>query len=446
MKRILLLLLVLASLFQPVRAQNLIDPQLPEDRGVVVLEQSTGQVLYALNAQEKRYPASLTKLLTALVVLDHNQVEDTLVPGAEMDAIPSSSSRAFLIHGKSISIKDALAGLLLPSGGDAAMALAVHTARVEQKDPKLSVDRALARFSDLMNAKAEALGMTQSHFSNPHGLHAEDHYTTAEDLALLAQAALKDPLLKSLVGNAEYTSEDGQYTFASTNVYLHPRLEDVWFLYKTGPNPNYRKDVTGVKTGFTQEAGRCLIFTTQLGDVSLLGVLLHSDMSSVYEEGIRIMDGVEKELEWFETPAEWTKQQEIPVDGPLFLPGKTLELNLPQLEKQLYPKTWEENLDYSLKITTEKLVYSEKDKKYKLLEPLEEGEVVGVLERAHQGQILDARPVAIDHELSPMDLWLLPAVFLIALFLVLLVVLQRRNRRIRRIRRKRMKIKKENKW
>lgn len=443
MKRILLLLLVLASLFQPVMAQNMIDPQLPQDRSVLVLELSTGQVLYSQNAQEKRYPASLTKLLTALVVLDHNEVDDTLMPGAEMDAIPVSSSRAFLIKGKSISIKDALAGLLLPSGGDAAMALAVHTARVEQKGPNLSIDRALVRFSELMNAKALELGMTHSHFSNPHGLHAEDHYTTAEDLVLLAQAALKDSLLKSLVAKAEYTSEDGQYTFASTNVYLHPRLEDVWFLYKSGPNPNYRKDVTGVKTGFTQEAGRCLIFTNQMSEISLLGILLHSDMSSVYEEGIRIMDGVEQELKWFDTPEEWTKEQELSVEGPLFLPGKTLDLILPMLEKQLYPKTWEENLDYSLKITTEKLAYSEKDQRYKLLEPLEEGEVVGVLERVHQGQVLDAQPVTVEAKLSPFDLWLLPMVFLIALILVLLVFLLGRYRRIRR---KRMRIKKRNKW
>lgn len=446
MKRFFVLLLILATLTQPVQAQNWIDPALPEDRGALVMERTTGQVLYSQKAQEKMYPASLTKLLTALVVLDHNQEEDRLIPGTEMDAIPSSSSKAFLIKGKSITIKDALAGLLLPSGGDAAVALAVHTARVEQKDVQLPINQALARFSQLMNAKAETLGMKNSHFSNPHGLHAEDHYTTAEDLATLTLAVLENPLLESLVGEAFYTTEGGQYTFASTNVYLHSRLDDIWFLYRKGINPNYREDVTGVKTGFTQEAGRCLIFTTQKGDKSLLGILLRSDMSSVYEEGIRIMDAVEKDLTWFETPMDWTKNQKLTLDGPFFLPGKSQDLLMPQLEKELYPSAWEGNLEYSLKITSEKLVVLEDENTFKLLEPLEEGEVVGVLERVYQGQILASQPVKVEDEIAPFDLWLLPLGTLAVIGLVLLAFLGQRIRRIRRIRRNRIRMKKVKKW
>lgn len=394
MKKWLILTLFLLLQWQTAMAANVLELDIPEDRAVLVMEEDSGQVLYTQNEDEKMYPASLTKLMTALVVTQENDLDESFIPGAEMNMISSQSSRAYLIQGESITIKDALAGLLLPSGSDAAMALAVHTGRKHQGDETLSEEDALDVFIQLMNEKAMELGMENSHFVNPHGLHDPMHYTTAGDLMILARTVLEEPFISQLVSQAFYETEDEKYTFSSTNVYLHTRLDDVLYLYQTGSNPQYRSDVTGVKTGYTSQAGRCLIFRAHSQDKSLLGIVLHSDMPEIYDEGIEIMDQVFDDLDWIPEPAEGTWENTVSLDGVLFLPGSTLDLEEEWTLSHLVQNDQISNISYEMIVTSEKLRMVDGGT-YRLVQSLEDGEAVGELQVLVDGEAMGSVQVSV---------------------------------------------------
>ena len=145
----------------------------------VLMDGNTGGVLFARDADEPRPPASITKILTALIILEHGHLEDPVVVGQA--AAQVGGYRLGLFQGQRISLGDLLAAILVRSANDAAVAAAEH------------VGGSLAGFVDLMNAKAKQLGMSQSHFVNPHGLDESGHFTTARDMARLTRVALEHP-------------------------------------------------------------------------------------------------------------------------------------------------------------------------------------------------------------------------------------------------------------
>lgn len=399
-------------------AQGMETLSIPSDRAVLVVEATTGQVLYTQRAQETMYPASLTKVLTALVVLDAWELDEFIVPGGEMDRISPQSSRAHLVKDRPILVKDALAALLLPSGNDAAIALAVQTARKTAGDPQMPMESALKAFSEAMNEKGKNVGMLHSHFVNPHGLHDPDHYTTAQDLLILAQTALQDPFLSDLVEKPFYETQDGRYRFASTNVYLHPRLEDVWFLYQSGANPHYRPDVQGIKTGNTIQAGRCLMFKAEMGDKEVLAILLHSDMDSIYDEGIRILDGVFEGMDWTSMPEPEKWDTTIQVDGLAIFPGPELELTNGEGDRRLVEKERLAQTTLTFRITSDKLSLLE-DGSYQLTGNVKTGETVGVLELMSGQDVLATSPIQAGSGIGILHLWL-PLLALMLVFLVMM--------------------------
>ncbi|QSX09622.1 D-alanyl-D-alanine carboxypeptidase [Alkalibacter rhizosphaerae] len=310
-----------------------------------------------------------------------------------------------MIKNQEISIKDALAGLLLPSGNDAAMALAVHTARKVNNDPRLPVNEALQVFGDLMNQKAEELGMTSSHFINPHGLHDPSHVTSAKDLLTLTKAIRSNDFVSSLLDMPLYETEDGRYRFYSTNLYHHQKLDDVWFLYQKGANPQYREEVTGVKTGNTNEAGRCLIFSAEEGDTSIIGIVLHSDIPLVYEEGIAIMDGIFDGMEWVGDPAREDWDHILELEGLLFFPGEKLELTSLGSMSHLVQKDSLKDVSFRFVLETDKLGPNEEGT-HRLLKTLEDGELVGNLEMVLEDRVLENVPAAVVKGRAPVEDWL----------------------------------------
>jgi len=212
-----------------------------------VFKDTTNEVLYVKNAFERLYPASLTKCMTALLVLE--QCEDltqTFVITKDVYAdLSDGASLANLEIGASYTIQDLLYALLVPSGNDAANALAIYVAGSQDA------------FVEMMNARAKELGMNRSHFMNPHGLHNTKHYTCVYDLYLLMHECLKYPMFSSISNTREITihgKKDGTefaQSYLSGNSYLRG--------YTTPP---VGISVIGAKTGFTQSAGRCLILLT----------------------------------------------------------------------------------------------------------------------------------------------------------------------------------------
>ncbi|MGN1120554.1 MAG: D-alanyl-D-alanine carboxypeptidase family protein, partial [Oscillospiraceae bacterium] len=215
----------------------------------VVIEAETGTVLWESNAYERRAMASTTKIMTAILTIEAGDLdrEFTVDPYAIMVEGTSMGLRA----GDRVSRRDLLYGILLPSGNDAANAAAV------------SVSGSIERFAELMNEKAAELGLFDTHFVTPSGLDAEGHYTTAYDLAQLAAYAMKNEVFRSVVCCKSAEVEFGNPPYKRT-------------LYNSNKLLSRYEGAVGVKTGFTDNARRCLVSAAQRGGVTLVAVTLNA--------------------------------------------------------------------------------------------------------------------------------------------------------------------------
>lgn len=249
-----LLAFVLAAvmLFCPAAAISY-EPDFTLTSKAVYLENlDTGLVLYEKNADQQMYPASLTKIMTAILVLENVKdldQETAAYPMWIQDMLyGTNASLGGLIVGEKLTIRQLLTSALVQSGNESAMILAGYVGSGGMAD---FMPRDITTFVEMMNDKAKALGCTGTHFTNPTGLHSDNHYSTARDMAIMAKYAMQNPVFASLVKN--YAVQLGQ-----TN-----KHSDLW-QYSTNKmlltsSPYYYAPVVGIKTGSTDEAGRCVI-------------------------------------------------------------------------------------------------------------------------------------------------------------------------------------------
>lgn len=211
---------------------------------VILMDAGSGRVLYERNADEKRLIASTTKLMTALVAAE--ELTDLSEPvTAKPEWLLTEGSSIYLAPGETVTVETLLYGLLLESGNDAATVLACHCAG------------SVEGFAALMNKKAEELGMTRSSFQNPSGLNADGHYSTAADMAILAAACLKNELVATICRTRSITLEGR--TFVN-----HNRLLSSY------------EGCIGMKTGYTQRAGRTLVSAAERDGRTLIAVTLNA--------------------------------------------------------------------------------------------------------------------------------------------------------------------------
>lgn len=224
--------------------------------------------LYEKASHERMYPASLTKVMTTLVALEEQpDLEEVILMSADIfeGLAEEGASVAGYQIGEEATVRDLLYGILLPSGADAARAIAKRVAGSE------------AAYAQKMNEKAQALGMKDTHFVNTSGLHDDQHYTTAYDLSLLLQAALKNETFQELFGAVSYQSELGNHTFYST------RLSGL-------ANAGIQNDfLTGSKTGFTLEGGLCLAASMEVNGAHYL--IITGNAGNDFASGEHIQDG-----------------------------------------------------------------------------------------------------------------------------------------------------------
>lgn len=218
-------------------------------------DRTTGTVLLDKNADERHYPASMTKIMTALLVLEHASLADEVtVEQADLDMITADSSNAGLRAGETLTVENLLACLLLPSGNESAYTLARHVAGDYQS------------FVNMMNDKAAELGCTGTHFVNPCGLHDDDHYTTAHDMALILSEAEKSADFVRISGSATWdlpeTSMNPARTLKNTDLLVNPESN------------LYMDAVTCGKTGYTGDAGRCLAAGAFKDGLDVVGVVM----------------------------------------------------------------------------------------------------------------------------------------------------------------------------
>ena len=217
-------------------------------RAAIVYDRNSGQILFGKNENEKRKMASTTKIMTAIIVIENSHLDDIVTISSK--AAGTGGSRLGLHTNDKISVKNLLYGLLLCSGNDAAVALAEH------------VGGTVGGFAELMDQKCSDLGLISTHFVTPHGLDNEEHYTTAYELAIITNYALKNDVFRKFVGTNNYTItiNNSSKTLSNTNELLG-NLDGVY----------------GVKTGFTNGANRCLVTAVKRNQLDMICIVLGAD-------------------------------------------------------------------------------------------------------------------------------------------------------------------------
>ncbi len=257
-----LMIFLLLCLSVPISAQQSSSQPVIQSRAAIVVDGETGRVLWAKNVHDRRSPASLTKMLSALLVLKNSGGQELVTVSRQASRMTGSS--VGLLPDERVSVQNMLLGMFYRSGNDAAVALAEH------------VGGSVEGFARLMNAKAQSVGMTNSRFANPHGLDEAKHYSTAYDLALLTRVVLQNPSFAQMAR--------GNYV----KVRWGDEMRDLWninsFLWRYN-------GATGVKTGYTSRAGYCLAASTQQGNTTLILVLLGAQTSNQrWNDAIRVLD------------------------------------------------------------------------------------------------------------------------------------------------------------
>lgn len=261
-----------------------------QGEAVILIEQSTGKILYAKNPHQIIYPASLTKILTAMVLLDYFDKDELVECGDEIHEVPSDSSKSGHVEGEFLTVENLVRSLIILSGNDTSCVAARDVAARETQNDNISYDNARVIFATLLNEKAKEIGAINTNFINPHGYHEEEHYSTVYDLAMITRHALNNyPLIKQVAG--EVTSRgQGADVFSDT----HRSREYVWKTHNlllTDTDSAYRY-AGGVKTGFTTPAGYCLSGSATKDNVDLIAVSCmstelgrYSDVKNMFDYG-----------------------------------------------------------------------------------------------------------------------------------------------------------------
>ena len=248
------------------------------------LDSSNGQILFDKNSTSKCYPASTTKILTSIVAIESINLDTTFTVGNEINLAEEGSSLAYLVQGEEISLKDLLYGLMLPSGNDAAYTIAVNVARILTGNPILTDNEAVTYFVNLMNEKAQEIGMVDSHFEVPDGYHNKNHYVTAQDMMRLLIYAQRVDILKQVASTQSYstTALTGQeHTWINTNKLLDQN------------SSYYYEGVNGFKTGFHDDAGNCLIVTANINSREVFLIIMKSETDDTrYQDATTLLDSI----------------------------------------------------------------------------------------------------------------------------------------------------------
>lgn len=271
LRKILIIVACLIAILMPcVQAK---EPEITATSGMVI-DCIDGKILYSKNADEKLYPASLTKVLTAILVVEKCGLQDNVtINQSAIDKVESGYLTANLKTGEVFTVEQLLNLLLISSYDDVANALAEHVAGSEEE------------FVKMMNEKAKEIGCTNSNFLNCHGEHDTNHYSTAHDMALIANYAVKFEAIRNIAQVTEY-GLPATTIYTGNDRYFYTSNE----MLQTG-SKNYYKYAKGLKTGFTTPAGNCLMAYAEKSGLKLVSVTMKSTTSnSRYEDSEAILE------------------------------------------------------------------------------------------------------------------------------------------------------------
>lgn len=257
---------------------ELLDPSMLYARSAILIEASTGEVLFEKNADEILYPASTTKILTCYIALQMADLENDVVTISQnaIDLVPPTYSTIPVSAGEKVPMGDLIAATLVRSGNEGANAIAEY------------MSGSLSGFADLMNQTAQMLGCSQdTHFSNPSGVHDENHYATARDMSIIARAAMTNDRFREIVSSNTYTMP----ATSGENRAGHPQRTLVGGTHILNPeNSYYYPGAIGVKTGFTNAAGYCFVGAAKRSGIELISVVFYSSRSGRWTDTRKLME------------------------------------------------------------------------------------------------------------------------------------------------------------
>ncbi len=325
-------------------------------KGFVLMDYNTGQLIAEQNADMQLAPASLTKIMTIYVVGKELQAgnislddEVTISENAWAKKFPDSS-KMFIEVGTKVKVTDLLRGIVVQSGNDACVAIAEHIAGSE------------SAFASMMNAHAQALGMTASHFVNSHGLHDPDHYTSPRDMAILSQALIEEtPEMYQIYSEKEFTYN---------GIKQYNRNSLLW---------DKSLNVDGIKTGHTSDAGYSLITSAEQGDMRLISVVMGTDSERARKvENKKLL---RYGFRFYETVTPYKAGESFVAHRIYMGDRETVDLGINQSTPITIPRGQAKNLEANFEL----------DKK--LEAPLSKGQVVGTLYIQLEGEDVATYPL-----------------------------------------------------
>lgn len=308
----------------------------------ILMDVKTGEILWGKNERDQRSPASITKLVTALVAIEKGNLQDEVTISQE--AVNTRGSIVWLRAGETQTLENLIYAAMLNSGNDAALAIAEH------------IGGTVDDFVEMMNQKARELGAYSTNFVNPNGLPADGHYSTAYDIALIMKAALENPTLKEIMGTKtrDWNGMDWQSQLVNLNQLL-------W---------QYEGSIGG-KTGYTSEAGRCLVAAANRDGMELISVVLGSNSQRIWSDSMRILDYGYTNFHKLKLVDKGDEILQIEVAG----------ISVPVLSGQIVEYLTNKNSD---------VLPTWQIKMRNLDLPLEKGEVIGNLEFVLNGEIIES--------------------------------------------------------
>ena len=352
-----------------VTASNVSELPKTNSRRYIVYDRISKSMIIGKNEDIKSAMASTTKIMTTIVILEKADLNETVTVSAKAGG--TGGSRLGLKRGDKASVRDLLYGLMLRSGNDAAVALAEH------------VGGSVKGFAELMNEKAIELGLTNTHFVTPHGLDDANHYTTALELAKLTDYAMDNETFAKIVGTK------------STTIYINNQSRQI---NNTNELLGVLNGVVGVKTGFTNNAGRCLVTETKRNNMDIITIVLGADTKKDRtKDSANLIEYTFSKYKMYNLEEqiieEFNKWKNINEKRILIIKGKTSnpKLALGTIEKATIPICDNDKIEYSINALTE------------IEAPVEQWNVMGKLTVKINGEILENIDIVNVNEVQKRD-------------------------------------------
>jgi len=461
MKKIISLLLIITILIiYPAQLSALIGPDV-EGRSLVLMERTTGTVLFEVNSRVRIYPASTTKILSSMLMIEHIGLDELIAIGPEIHHMPQGSSRAGHREGTHISAINLLRALIIPSGNDSGIVLATEVVRRVTGDYSLTYPEMEQIFAEMMNEKARELGATSSNFMNPHGFHHPNHFSTPKDMVLIAQAALENPILAGVfaepsyvgpgvIGNVPEGVTYTNYSWRSPNLLLHD------------DNPYFFPYAVGMRTGFTDQAFHALVSAAVKDDFKLIAGVFQARRYARFSDSIAMFNYGFDNYGFKQIQVDGTIVENIPLHRPMLGEATHMDVRVEgdfsDILNVRYFDVIRQNIVFHMNMfyvpTEGESVDYDYDNRPRLRLPIEEGAEIGeiiytangtVVHRSSLIATMDASPRTMESDFyyyrdsffefifSRNAIWVWICIFIVILIMLRAILIRARRNRRRKI-------------